>query len=241
MKPNKILIAEGKVVYWESGDLHTEFGVVKEDDLKQEVGKVMSHTGKEFVLMHASFFDKLQKISRGPQAMMEKDIGSILAYTLPDPNAKIVEVGVGSGKLTCVLSHLFPSAEIISYEKNAENIKLAQKNLDSFKVKNVTIKQADVLETFSEDNVDVMIMDIPDAPLALEKVAPALKNGGTIVSYLPSITQVCYFVEQAEKHNILVDKVIENLEREWHVEVRKVRPKSPGILHTAFLVFARKL
>ncbi len=84
-------------------------------------------------------------------------------------------------------------------------------------------------------------MDIPDAPLALEKVAPCLKNGGTIVSYLPSITQVGYFVEQAEKNNILVDRVIENLEREWHVEVRKVRPKSPGILHTAFLVFARKL
>lgn len=241
MNPNKILIADGKVLYWQSGDLHTEFGVIKEEDLLKEETKVMSHTGKELMMMHASFFDKLQKINRGPQAMTEKDMGSILGYVLPEQDAKIVEVGVGSGKFTCVLSHCFPNAEIICYEKNAENIKIAQKNLDSFNVKNVTIKHADVLESFSESDVDVVLMDIPDAPLALEKIAPSVKNGGSIVSYLPSISQVGYFVEEADKNNVLVDRVIENIEREWHVEVRKVRPKSPGLLHTAFLVFARKL
>ena len=39
----------------------------------------------------------------------------------------------------------------------------------------------------------------------------------------------------------IVEKVSELLEREWHVENLRVRPKSQMIAHTAFLVFLRNI
>ena len=240
MNPKKVILKNDKKFYWSEGDLHTSFGVFKESDIKSSEGKISTHSEKEAIIMHASFNDKMQKISRGPQAIMEKDVGSILAYTSPSPTAKIIEVGAGSGKLTCYLAHFFPQATVISYEKNKENIELAKKNLSALGLKHVEFKHVDVLESFSEEDIDILILDIPDAALAVKNVSSAIKNGGYLVSYLPSITQVQDFVKELE-NSFILDRVLENIEREWHVEGRKVRPKSPAIMHTAFLVFARKV
>ncbi|MEK6940506.1 MAG: methyltransferase domain-containing protein [Nanoarchaeota archaeon] len=239
MIPNKILLRNGKKFFWESKDLHTQFGVIKEDDLKNAENKVLSHTGKEFLVLNASFYDKLQKISRGPQAIIEKDIASIIAYTAPNNESKIVEIGTGSGKLTCFLAHLFPKAEIITYEKNKENIIIAEKNLKMFNIKNVSIKHSDIFEHFNETDVDLIIIDIPNADRALKNISLSVKNGGYIVAYLPNINQVDSFIRSSD--SLIIDKIIETIEREWLIEDKKMRPKSPGILHTAFLAFVRKL
>ncbi len=41
----------------------------------------------------------------------------------------------------------------------------------------MTEKRQDVLESFSEKDVDVVFMDIPDPDKAAKNVAPAIKNG----------------------------------------------------------------
>ena len=55
---------------------------------------------------------------------------------------------------------------------------------------------------------------------------------------ISSITQVAEFCSTTKEH---VEKVVELLEREWHVEGKKVRPKSDMLGHTAFLIIVRKL
>jgi tRNA A58 N-methylase Trm61 len=42
-----------------------------------------------------------------------------------------------------------------------------------------------------------------------------------------------------KKYNFTEIKVIENIVREWNLE--KLRPKSKGLMHTGFMIFARKV
>jgi len=50
------------------------------------------------------------------------------------------------------------------------------------------------------------------------------------------------FVNELHKHDqLLYLKTVEIIERLWEIEGRRVRPKSTGIGHSGFIVFARKI
>src|SRR3989344_5622238 len=82
--------------------------------------------------------------------------------------------------------------------------------------------------------------DFPEPWLIFDHAKKALKSGGFLVCYLPNITQVMRAVDNIGI-DFVVDCVSEIIEREWHVEGKKVRPKNQGLLHTAFLVFLRRV
>lgn len=231
----KVLFRNGKKYYWSSGDLHTDAGVLKEEDLLKDVTEVVSKSDKKFQVVNANFLDKLEKIKRGPQAMMLKDIYSIIAYTGVDSNSKVLDCGVGCGVMSACLSRFVK--EVIAYEWKEENLQLANKNFESLNV-NVKVKHKDIYKGVDEKDLDLVMLDLPE-PWNVNAFN-SLKYGGYLVAYLPSITQVQEFVKIV-KSKYMVVKVIENIEREWIVDGLKVRPKSPGILHTAFLVFCRKV
>ncbi|MDP2906581.1 MAG: hypothetical protein Q8O03_01435, partial [Nanoarchaeota archaeon] len=77
----KILLRLDKRFYWIEGDLHTNYGVVKEKDLKGSDNVVKSHEDKEFLMFDANFIDQFEKIKRGPAIMTPKDIGIIISNT----------------------------------------------------------------------------------------------------------------------------------------------------------------
>ena len=90
--------------------------------------------------------------------------------------------------------------------------------------------------------MDIITLDVPEPWNAVENCAKALKPGGFIVSYSPSVPQVADFVSSIKKNeNFVYIKTVEISEREWEVDERKVRPKSQGIGHSGFLSFARKV
>ena len=64
----KVLFRLGKKTFWKEGRLDTSAGVIEEEDLKKDSSSVKTHAGKEFVMMPASFPDKIEKIKRLPQA-----------------------------------------------------------------------------------------------------------------------------------------------------------------------------
>ena len=71
----KVLIDEkGNRHYWSSGDLQTDLGILKEEDIKNAFGKIKSHLKKEFIIFDANFVDKLEKLKRGPAIITKKDI-----------------------------------------------------------------------------------------------------------------------------------------------------------------------
>ena len=70
----------------------------------------------------------------------------------------------------------------------------------------------------------------------------ALKAGGFLVSYSPTIPQTADFVNKINSDkNFVHVKTSEVIERNWEIDERKVRPKSQQIGHSGFVSFVRKV
>ncbi len=230
---NKVLVREDNKQYWKEGDVHTKDGVLKAEDIKKAKSKLLSHSGKEFLVYDANYTDQIKKISRGPQTLVMKDLGQILINSGVDKNSIVVDAGSGCGLIAATLAKY--AKKVTSYDINTDNLKLAKKNLAFLEIDNVELKEGNVYDKIDETNVDILTLDLPE-PWRVN--LDCVKNGGTIIVYLPTIVQVIEFCNTSKDH---IEKVIETLEREWYVEGRKVRPKSQMLGHTAFLIIVRKL
>jgi len=233
----KILLRLDKKYYWTEGDLHTNYGVVKEKDLKESKNVVKSHEDKEFLIFDANFIDQLDKIKRGPAIMTPKDIGVIITNTGIGKDSVVLDAGTGCGVTASLLARVVK--KVITYEVNKEFFNLAKKNFEFLEIKNVEQKNLDIYEGINEKDLDLITLDLPEPWRALEHANKSLKSGCFLVAYLPTITQVSELVSNSQ--NFLHEKTLEILEREWHVEGKKVRPKNQMLGHTGFLVFLRKI
>ncbi len=236
MEIKKILTRENRTYFWSSGDLNTEFGLIKEKDIKKSKDKVYSNKKIEFKIIDANFTDKISKIKRGPAVILPKDIGLIITSTGINKNSKVLDAGTGSGVLSSYLSNFCKT--VYSYEINKEFYDLAKKNFSDLDIKNIILKNKSVKD-IAEKDLDLIALDLPNPEIALESAYKALKSGSFLVIYLPNITQVMDIVKKASEFKLI--KVIELIEREWHVESQRVRPHSLMIGHTAFLIFFRKI
>ncbi|HLD14969.1 MAG TPA: methyltransferase domain-containing protein [Candidatus Nanoarchaeia archaeon] len=232
----KIIIDEkGNKYFWSQGDFHTPFGYIKEKDIK--VGKVKTHKGNEMLVFEANFADNIERIKRGPAIILKKDAGTILANICINDKSKVVEAGSGSGSLTAFLGRI--SKNVTSYEIKKDCLELAQKNCKALNL-NIKFKNKDIKLGIDEDDLDVVILDLPEAEQVLPHAEKSLKSGGFLVAYLPNTTQVSTFVESSKKFSFAVEKIVENIERNWKFNERIARPENIGLMHTAFLVFIRR-
>ena len=230
-----IIDPKGNVHYYKKGDFHTQFGVLKEKDIKS--GIVKSNLGEEFIVFDASFIDNLHEIKRGPAIAHAKDIGLIISTTGIGLNSRVVDAGSGCAHLASYLARI--GCDITSYENNPEFYKIAKENIENLKL-NVRLKNKDISEGIEENNLDLITLDIPEPWGVTKHAKKSLKSGAFLVAYLPTITQVIEFIKSFG-NNFYLWKVSEILEREWYIENLKVRPKNQMLGHTAFLVFARKI
>ena len=223
-------------------DLHTQHGFVRKEDLKtaKEGDILKSNTDKEFFVFTPSFIDLYRKIKRDAQIIPLKDIGLIIAEAGINKESKVLDAGSGSGALACFLASI--AKEVVTYEIREDFIAIVKSNIEFLGLKNVKIKNIDIYNKIDDGNIDVIILDLPEPWKAIENCAKALKAGGFLVSYSPSVPQVADFVNAVRKNRDFVYlKTSEIVEREWEVEERRVRPKSAGIGHSGFLSFARKV
>lgn len=234
----KMLYRNGKFYPWKSGDVHTDAGMVTEASLKKSKGTVKSHIGNEFKILEPNFLDLMAKIKRGPQIITKKDIGFILTETGITKDSVVLDAGTGSGYLAFFLSQ--HAKEVISYEIREDFFKIASENQKFLEIKNLKIKNKDVYKGIEEKNLDAVILDLPEPQLAVLHVFNALKEGGFLIAYLPTIVQVEKFIKTA-RENFTVIKITELLERDWTVEGLVVRPETQMLGHTAFLCLVRKI
>lgn len=221
-----------------SKDYHCQFGFIKASDLKKKAGSyVKTNKGEELLLIDPFFSDTYSKIKRGPQIIPLKDIGAIITLTGINKKSLVVESGTGSGATACLLASI--AKKVVSYEIREDFSKVALHNKQLLSLSNLTLKNKDVTKGIAEKNVDVILFDLPAPWDAVDTAYKALKPGGYLVSYSPTIPQVSDFISKA-KQNFSIMKVCEILERDWEVDDRKVRPKSQAIGHSGFLVIARK-
>jgi len=242
MEIKRILIKEDKKFFVKdiTKDYHTQYGFIKAKDLKKKSGKVKTNTGKELSILEPGFIDVYKKIKRDAQIMLLKDIAVIIAETGINSKSSVVDAGAGSGALACFLAHHVK--QVTTYEIRKDHIKVVENNIKLLNLKNVKIKNKDVYKKIDEKNVDLITLDLPEPWRAVESAKKALKTGGFLVSYLPTVLQVVNFVKNIRKNkDFSYVKTCELLEREWKIIEKIARPKNQMIAHTGFLTFVRKV
>jgi tRNA (adenine57-N1/adenine58-N1)-methyltransferase catalytic subunit len=222
----------------ESRDFHFDGGVVKKELLEKEGAFTI---GKDnFVVINATFIDEFYHMKRKAQVITPKDIGPIIAYTGITRNSKIIDAGVGSGFLACFLGMVASSVD--SYDVEESHIEVAEKNVKSLKLDNVKIEKKSIYEpeNFENNKYDVFTLDVPEPWRALDTAKKVLKVGGYLVIYAPNINQIHHTITSLPEE-LLHDKTIEMIEREWSVKEKVLRPITKDFGHTAFLSFVRKI
>ncbi len=184
------------------------------------------------------FPEILRKMRRGPQVVLPKDIGMILAFTGVGKESAVVDAGAGSAFLAVSLGNV--AKKVTSYEWREDFARLAKDNVARAGLSNVEIKEKDVFKGIEEKEVDLVTLDLADSHKVVRHAKKALKKGGYVVGYLPHVEQVKKFVSACEKNKFEFIFTLECIAREILVRKEGMRPETKGLLHTGYLVFARK-
>ena len=187
------------------------------------------------LFIYPTFYKKLK---RGPQVILPKDIGIILAYTGVNKESICVDAGTGSGWLAVSLATI--AKKVSTYEIRDDFAKIAEKNIQLLELNNITLKNKDVTKKIDEKDADIFTLDMPNAEKALKNVKKALKVNGIVAAYIPHMEQVVKFSNTLKKLNFKEVHVVECILRDILVREEGMRPTTKGIWHTAYLIFARK-
>ena len=226
-------------------EFHTNKGIINcEELIGQEFGiKIKSSMGKEFLILKPTIRDLTLKAKRKTQIIYPKDASMIIYFTGISSGYRVIEAGVGSGALTMALSYYVrPNGMIYGYEIIERHYKMAEKNLRKNKLDNwVELKLKDINDGVEEDNIDVIILDLGDPWNIIPNIFDSLKNGGYIVCYSPTTSQVEKTLKTLKTNSFYYIHTIETLCRSWQAEYDKLRPHTRMIGHTGFMTFAVKI
>jgi tRNA (adenine57-N1/adenine58-N1)-methyltransferase catalytic subunit len=185
--------------------------------------------------------DTVLKMPRGAQVIYPKDLGAILIEADIAPGMRVLEAGVGSGALSMAL--LRAGAEVVGYELREDFAERAASNVEAMGVgySRYRVEIRDVYEGIGEVGLDRILLDLPEPWRVLPHATKALRPGGILCAYLPSINQTSQLRSSMEQHGFGMASSLEVLHRTWHIEDRSVRPDHRMVGHTGFLTTARLL
>ena len=152
--------------------------------------------------------------------------------------------GVGSGALTmALLRAVGTTGEVIGYELRDDFADRAQRNVAAMLGDDVPLRVEvrDVYEGIDVEEVDRVMLDLPEPWRVVEHAAAALLPGGILLAYLPTILQVARLHEALAESAFGLAETIEVLQRSWHIDGQSVRPDHRMVAHTGFLTRARLL
>ncbi|MGH9126466.1 MAG: tRNA (adenine-N1)-methyltransferase, partial [Acidimicrobiales bacterium] len=171
------------------------------------------------------------------------DLGPILMLADVFPLARVIEAGVGSGALSMTL--LRAGAVVVGYEIREDFANRARSNVVGFLGPEVLaryrVEIRDIYDGIDEHGLDRMILDLPEPWRVLKHAETALRPGGILVSYLPTIGQVAQLREAMAEGAFGMAETVEVLQRSWHIDGPSVRPDHRMVAHTGFLTAARLL
>lgn len=220
-------------------DFHTKYGYLLAGQLKKaKPGSVLeSNTGRRFRVLNPDVTDYVAKAKRGPQAMTLKDCALIAGYTGLHSGSRVVEAGVGSGVHSIFLANIIAPSTLTSYEIREDFAEIARSNFKKFGIENIEVKIRDIYGGIEERDLDLVSLDLAEPWRAVEPAKKALKVGGYIASYSPSINQSRQFVEALGGG--FAYETFEAILRNWKEDT--MRPDTQMLGHTGFITIARWL
>lgn len=229
----------------EGGQFHSHTGIVEHDDLLagEEGATVRSTTGARYTVMRPTLSDFVLRMPRGAQVIYPKDLGAILILADVFPGVRVFEAGVGSGALSMTL--LRAGAHVVGYELRADFAARAQENVANFlgpeAASRFRVQERDVYSGIDERQLDRVVLDLPEPWQVVKHAETALRPGGLLVAYTPSILQAAQLREALDDSTFELVQTVEHLARTWHIEGQAVRPDHRMVAHTGFLTSARLL
>jgi tRNA (adenine57-N1/adenine58-N1)-methyltransferase len=222
---------------------HTHAGIVAHDSIigGTEGVSVAGSTGRLFLVVRPTLADVVLKMPRGAQVIYPKDLGAILLAADIGPGMKVLEAGVGSGALSMAL--LRAGADVVGYELRPDFAAGARANVAAWSGADASyrVEERDIYEGVDEVDVDRIVLDLPEPWQVLAHAEKALRPGGILLAYLPTINQVATLRATMTRSAFGMAETSEILRRTWHVEERSVRPDHRMVGHTGFLTTARLL
>jgi tRNA (adenine57-N1/adenine58-N1)-methyltransferase len=222
---------------------HSHSGYVELDDVLglPEGSTVRTTRGQAFVVVRPTLSDFILKMPRGAQVIYPKDIGPILLLADIAPGVRVLESGVGSGALS--MGMLRAGADIVGYELREDFAARAQTNVGRFLgpavMNRYRVELRDCYEGIDESALDRVVLDLPEPWRVVPHAEGALRPGGILVAYTPSVTQVMQLREALAGSRFFSASTTEVLQRGWYVEGQAVRPDHRMVAHTGFLTVAR--
>jgi tRNA (adenine57-N1/adenine58-N1)-methyltransferase len=208
-------------------------------------GSVVRATSGEYLqIWRPTYAQLIPNLPRQAQLIYPKDVGTILIWGDVHPGARVVEVGVGPGATSmALLRAIGPDGTLVSYEIREDHVAMARETIARFHgdAPQWTVKLADAYAGLDEHDVDRMIIDVPEPWRVVPHAAAALRAGGVLVGFIPTVLQVKQLVDALAAGGFGAIEVSESLQRFWHVKERSVRPEHRMVAHSGFLVIARRL
>lgn len=201
--------------------------------------------GSRFLVVRPTLSDYLLRMPRGAQILYPKDIAAIVIKADIFPGARVLEAGAGSGALTlALLRAIGEKGQLFSYEVREDFATRAVKNIQRYlgDAPQLTLRRRDLADGIEERELDRVVLDLPEPWRVIEGVAGALRPGGLLLTFLPTVPQVERLVAalQASGGFALLETT-ELLERPWQIEGRSVRPQLRMVAHSGFLTVARRV
>ncbi|MDP6513636.1 MAG: tRNA (adenine-N1)-methyltransferase, partial [SAR202 cluster bacterium] len=218
-------------------------------DLSQLIGMpygswLTSPSGHRIIAYKPTLADITLRMPRIATVMYPKDLGTLLVYADIYPGAKVLEAGAGSGATTMTLLRAVgESGQVISYDTRQDMLDqaLANVKLANSDPHNLTLKLKDIYEGIEDDDIDRLVLDLPEPWHVVPHASDAMAPGGLLFSFVPTILQVHDLTNALRNQRTF--NLIETMEvtmRPWSVGGRSVRPSHRMIGHTGFITTARK-
>ena len=221
--------------------LETHLGFLPHGEIigQEEGARLATHSGRPIIAVRPTMVDYVMNMRRKSNIVYPKDMGPVLMYGDIFPGATVVEAGIGSGALTlALLRGVGPAGRVISDDVREDLAKQAMRNVHGFMpdLENHVLRIGDVYEGIEEREIDRCVLDLPEPWQALESVATAMRPGGILVTYLPTVLQVHRLHEAlAADGRFELTDTFEVLHRSWHLSATSARPSHRMVGHTGFL------
>ncbi|MBI2159365.1 MAG: tRNA (adenine-N1)-methyltransferase [Candidatus Rokubacteria bacterium] len=231
-----------------SETFHSDRGWIAHDAVigQPEGTWVRSSMGLRYLALRPTLAEYVLDMPRGAQVIYPKDLAMIVFWADVYPGCRVIEAGTGSGALTlALLRAVGPEGRVITYEQREEFARRALANIHTRlgEVTNLTVRLGAVEDGLAEEPaVDRVLLDLPEPWKLVRLVAGALRPGGILLCYVPTIIQSQQIAEalQRDRHWALVE-TFETLFRPWNIEGQSVRPFHRMVAHTGFITVARRV
>ncbi len=214
---------------------------------QQPGARIVTMKGEALYCYRPTLEEYVLLMPRSAAIIPPKDIGYILTMGDVFPGAHVVEAGIGSGALTLsLLRAVGPTGRVSAFELRPDHLNNAVKNIERWPerqlIERLTATKADVIDGLrSLSRVDRVFLDLPEPWPVMTATADALKPGGIVVCYLPTMRQVDQLVlTMMDEPRFAYPEVAEVILRPWMADRTRLRPVMRMVGHSGFLVKARR-